>query len=499
MVVSGPGVVHGLAGLANAKENGWPMLLIGGASDTNQSQTMAFQESSQIEFVRPYVKYAARIDSIERAPFHIERAIRISLAGRPGPVYLDLPGDLVNSAPKQELLKFPPSRGLIPPKYMADPYQIDRAVATLASSHRPLIIIGEGAAYFRAENECLKLVEETGIPFLTAPMGKGVIPDDHSQNVIAARSTALLKADCVVLVATRLNWMLHFGLPPRFDPNVKIIQIDIDPVAMHDNVPSVATLCGTPTLVVEQLRAAMMKNGSIFRPLDGSEDWWKLLAKSVEENVIKSAELANDKSLPMNYYSPISIVQEVLAKDFRDAIIVSEGANTMDIGRTILLNYLPRSRLDAGIYGAMGPALGQAVAAQIVHPDRKVVCLLGDSSFGFSAMEIETLCRYRMPVVIVIISNSGIGLGVPIQGDTLAERLQGASPNSLGGGDEGRYDKMMQAFGGKGYNVEKHDDIEPYLRDALMQNVPSIINIPINPFAGRKQQKFDWLTRESKL
>lgn len=497
LVVSGPGVVHALAGLQNALINNWPLVVIGGSSDSNQSQMMAFQESSQIEMVRPHVKYAARIDSIERAPFHIERAIRLSVSGRPGPVYLDLPGDLVNKAPTRTV-EYPLIPDYTIPTFKADEKQIDRAVAQLALAERPLIIVGEGASYYNCSDILIKLVEESGIPFITAPMGKGVIPDDHPQNVIAARSTALKEADVIVLVSTRLNWMLHFGKPPRFDKDVKIIQIDIDPNTMNDNVPSLATLVGTPNLVLEQLYDKLIINeNTLFKPLEAELPWWVKLAEVVQGNVKVSIDLYNNRDLPMNYYAPIYLLQQVLEKDYRDAIIVSEGASTMDIGRTILDNYEPKKRLDAAVYGTMGLALGHAMAAQAVSPDKKVVCLLGDSSFGFSGMEIETLARYKMPVVIVIINNSGIAMGAPIGGDTMQERFQESPVTSLGTGGETHYEKMIEAFGGKGYYCTKHDEIQPAFRDALqLTDRPSIINIIIDPFTGRKKQKFTWLTRE---
>jgi len=319
LCVSGPGVVHSLAGLANAKENGWPMVLIGGASDSYLDGMMSFQESPQVEFARPYVKYAMRIDSLERVPFHLERAIRISMSGRPGPVYLDLPGDLVNKVPDQAKLQFPVPR---PPPVagMADPAEIEKACAALLSAKNPLVIVGKGMQISRAEKEVRDFLEATGYPFLPSPMGKGLVPDSHSQNVIAARSTALEKADVVILLGSRLNWINHFGLPPRFQASVKIIQVDVLPESFGDNVVNAASLLGHGPLVVKQLHQALASKKG-FASMTGEEEWWKVLAAKVEKNTDTAQKLAQDASVPMNYYHPITLIQQVLEKEFPDSVM----------------------------------------------------------------------------------------------------------------------------------------------------------------------------------
>jgi 2-hydroxyacyl-CoA lyase 1 len=371
LVVSGPGVVHALAGLANAKENGWPMILVGGSSDSSLDSMMSFQESPQVEFARPYVKYAARFDSVERIPFYVERAVRTSLAGRAGPVYLDFPGDMVNKAPNEKLLAFPPARGP-PVGAQADPREIAKACELLAKAKRPLIIVGKGMGIARAENQVLALVEYSGIPFLPTPMGKGVVSDAHSQNVIAARTNALKGADLVLLLGARANWINHFLLPPRFAADLKVVQVDILPEAFGDNVPSAASLCGHAPLVLEQLLQAL-KQAKAFKPLTGSEAWWVDLAKKVQANVATAAKLAEVSAVPMNYYHPLTLIQNVLRTEHPEAIIVSEGASTMDIGRTILENYLPRKRIDAATYGSMGCVAGGLVwgGGCVADPNQK--------------------------------------------------------------------------------------------------------------------------------
>jgi 2-hydroxyacyl-CoA lyase 1 len=495
LCVSGPGLVHSLAGLSNAKENGWPMILIGGSSDSNQSGMMAFQESPQVEMARPHVKYAEKVDSVERIPFHVERCIRIAVNGRCGPVYLDVSGDILNKKANEQRLVYPPVRTSLFTRSIADPQEIKKAVQVLLKSKRPLIIIGKGCQIGRAEVETLEFVEFTGIPFIPSPLGKGLVSDAHSQNVIAARSHVLKSADTIILLGSRLNWINHFGLAPRFAKDVQIIQVDIYPEAFGDNVPGAANLLGDAKLVIKQLTEALKV--AKFKPFDGSEPWWSDLAKKVQSNVEVSKKLASDASVPMNYYHPLSLIQDVLRTKYPSAVIVAEGANTLDIGRTILENYLPRRRLDSATYGSMGPALGNAMAARLIYPQEKVVCVLGDSSFGFSGMEIETLCRYRMNVVIIIINNSGVAVGLPMDTSSkdLYERTMGVPPTSLLGG-EAHYELMAEAFGGKGFYVTEPKQIKPALEEALQMDMPAIINIIINPLVGRKKQEFEWLTRE---
>nr|XP_006819313.1 PREDICTED: 2-hydroxyacyl-CoA lyase 1 [Saccoglossus kowalevskii] len=442
LVVSGPGLVHALSGMANAMSNGWPMIVIGGSSDEDQEGMGAFQEFPQ--------------------------AVRSSIYGRPGAVYIDMAGNMVNKKVAENDVSFV-QKCAAAPRMLADPDTVKEAVSLLMTSSRPLVVIGKGAAIAGAEKNVRTFIETHKLPFLPTPMGKGVIPDDHPLCVAPARSRALLKADVVVLLGARLNWILHFGIPPRFDPNTKFIQVDICPEELHNNVGNRAIgLAGHLDCVVQQT-------------------------------------LASDLSVPMNYYAVFSKIRNVLPKD---CIIVSEGANTMDIGRTMLPNYLPRHRLDAGSFGTMGVGLGFAIAAAIWLKDigstKKVVCIEGDSAFGFSGMEMETVCRYNLPIIFIVVNNNGISFGVDDdfykQVKDMKTETSMLPPTSLL--PSARYEKVIEAFGGKGYYVVTPDALENALDSCLNKhpNRPSLINVKINPTSMRKQQDFFWLTRsENKL
>ena len=232
------------------------------------------------------------------------------------------------------------------------------------------------------------------------------MPDDHPLSVGAARSLALQQADVVFLMGARFNWIMHFGLPPRYNKDVRVIQLDIEPEAMHQNKPAEVALVGDGKAIVGQLNTAL-QNRQWFYPKE--TPWRAAITKKSAENAALIAPQIADDSAPGGYYR---LLRDVAAWVPKNAIICSEGASTMDIGRTQLPNFKPRSRLDAGSYGTMGVGLGFVVAACVVHPDRPVVHVSGDSAIGFSGMEMETLCRYGMPAKIVVFNNGGIGPGM---------------------------------------------------------------------------------------
>ena len=371
------------------------MVLLGGASETGQEGLGAFQEWPQLESVRACVKYAARPASVDLIPRHLERAVRTSVYGRPGPTYIDLPGDLLNTRVPDNTVHLlgPPAP---PPVILPPADKIHQAAHLMRNATKPLVIIGKGAAYGRAEKEIAEFAGLTNLPLLATPMGKGVVPDDSPQLVAAARSTALEGADLVLLLGARLNWMLHFGQPPRWSRKVAVIQVDLSAEELHNSVPSALGLQGDIAATVREMTAQLA--GWTY---PASAPWWETLRQKVELNVKTTESLATDTSLPLNYYAAFKPISELVTDR---TYVVSEGANTMDIGRTMMQNLLPRHRLDAGSFGTMGVGLGFAIATALYvkrfDPGARVLCVEGDSAFGFSGMEIETIARYNLPIVI---------------------------------------------------------------------------------------------------
>ncbi len=482
LVVSGPGMIHAIAGLSNAWANCWPMIVIGGASITYQDGQGAFQEAPQVESARLYTKWTARPDSALRIPAFIEQAVRTSIYGRPGAVYLDFPDDLIAAKVDEAEVSFP-ARCPEPPRPHAEPSEIARAIELLRTAERPLVIIGKGAAYSRAEDEVRAFIEATQLPFLSSPMGKGVVPDEHPLSVAPGRALALGEADVVVLLGARLNWIMHFGLPPRFADNVKTIQIDIAAEEIGRNVPAAVGLVGDLKSIVGQLNDALEKTPFKF-PADAP--WRAILNEKVETNKQSVRAMMDDESVPMGYYRVFREIQEQAPPG---SIIQAEGAQTMDISRSVLMHDEPRLRLDAGSFGTMGVGLGQAIAAAVVHPDKQVICVEGDSAFGFSGMEVETACRYKLNIVFVIVNNNSIGGGIK---ELPLDRF--AAPPSGYTIDAG-YEKMIEGFGGKGYKVRTPEEFSAAFKQALDDEMPSIINVLIDPSARAKPQKFAWLTQ----
>ena len=479
LVVSGPGVVHGLAGLSNAKENCWPMILIGGASPVNQNGMGAFQEERQVLISTPFCKFAHAVEHPHRIPFYVEMAVRNSIYGRPGATYLDMPDDIILGEVEEERVRFP-KRCSDPPRSTAPQENIEQALQVLKSAQRPLVIVGKGMAWSRAEDEVRAFIEKTGLPFLASPMGKGVMDDNHPLSVGAARSHALKEADVIFLMGARLNWIMHFGLPPRFDKNVRIVQLDIAPEAISQNVPAEVALVGDGKAIVGQLNKAL-ESFEYMYPAD--TPWHKAIAEKSAANAKQIKPMIDDESAPTNYYRAFRDIAPWIPEN---AIIIGEGANTMDIGRTQMPNHRARTRLDAGSFGTMGVGMGFVLAAAAVHPDRPIVSVSGDSAIGFSGMEMETVCRYKMPVKIIVLNNGGIGSGAA----SLPVNPLQAAPGHLTVGC--RYDLMMEAFGGKGFFVKDPKDLKPALEGAMAHKGPALVNVQLHHQAGRKPQQFAW-------
>ncbi|XP_063601287.1 2-hydroxyacyl-CoA lyase 1-like [Penaeus indicus] len=493
LVVSGPGLLHAIGGMANAQSNAWPVLVVGGSSDQDQEGCGAFQECPQVEACRLYCKYSARPPRLDTIPYHVAKAIKSTTYGRPGAAYLDFPGNLLNEKTSESSIQ-PFPRNPAPPVSLACPEKVSEAAALLSGAKRPLIVVGKGAAYARAEDQVRALIEKTGLPFLPTPMGKGVVADDHPQCVAAARSRALLEADVILLLGARLNWMLHFGRSPRFAPGVKFIHVDLCPEEFHNSVTASVALLGDLKPICVQLLKEV--SGQLI-PHDSP--WWARLEEKAQANMQINRAMAEDVSVPLNYYAVFSHLQQLLPSD---SIIVSEGANTMDIGRTFLLNRLPRHRLDAGTFGTMGVGLGFAIAAALYArdhaPGQRVVCVEGDSAFGFSGMELETIYRYNLPIVVIIVNNNGIygGLDKELFQDirdgmdvTIATPPTSLLPSA-------RYERMASIFNESGHLCTTIPELESAVKLSLAETQkPSLINVLINPMAQRKAQDFDWLTR----
>ncbi|XP_057482300.1 2-hydroxyacyl-CoA lyase [Actinidia eriantha] len=484
LTVSGPGCVHGLAGLSNALANAWPMVLISGSSDQRDVGRGDFQELDQIAAVKPFSKFSVKATNITQIPSCVFQVLDHAGSGRPGGCYLDLPSDVlhqtVTEAEAEKLLidaeKERKQEGV---KIVSDS-EIEKAVSLLRNAERPLIVFGKGAAIARAENSLKKLVETTGIPFLPTPMGKGLLPDTHELAATAARSLAIGKCDVALVVGARLNWLLHFGDPPKWSKDVNFILVDICEEEIELRKPCLG-LVGDAKEVVEMINKEIKEDPFC---LGKSHPWVEAISKKSKENVLKmEAQLVKDV-VPFNFLTPMRIIRDAIVGMGSPApIVVSEGANTMDVGRAVLVQTEPRTRLDAGTWGTMGVGLGYCIAAAVASPDRLVVAVEGDSGFGFSAMEVETLVRYELPVVVIVFNNGGVYGGDRRDPEEITGPYKDdPAPTSFVPG--AAYHTLIEAFGGKGYLVGTPEELKSALAESFAARKPAVINVTIDPYAG---------------
>lgn len=480
LTVSAPGFLNGLTALANATTNCFPMILISGSSEREivDLQQGDYEEMDQLAIAKPLCKAAFRVLHAQDIGVGIARAIRAALSGRPGGVYLDLPAKLFSQtmeaeAGRQSLIKvIDPA-----PRQIPAPDMVQRALQVLEGAKRPVILLGKGAAYAQADAEIRALVEKTGIPYLPMSMAKGLLPDTHEQSAAAARSYVLAEADVVLLVGARLNWLLSHGKGKTWggpDPQKlakKFIQIDISPTEIDSNVPIAAPLIGDIGSCVSALLAGI---GSHWKK--PSAEWTGAIAERKDKNLTKMAAMLAQDVSPMNFHGALGAIRDVV-KDNPEAIVVNEGANTLDFARSIVDMYLPRKRLDCGTWGIMGIGMGFAVAAAVTT-SKPVIAIEGDSAFGFSGMEVETICRYNLPVCVVVFNNNGVYKGTDVNPSGHADPAPTVFVKNS------RYELLMEAFGGKGVVANTPAELKRALEEAVASGRPTLINAVIDETAG---------------
>ncbi|KAI4236848.1 MAG: hypothetical protein L6R40_006037 [Gallowayella cf. fulva] len=545
LVVGGPGVLHAIPGvrpaitrlkhlaathtdrwlqIGNSNVNAFPFLLLAGSSETHLTSKGAFQELDAISFLTPHTKLALRPATLDAIPDAVQNAYRAAYYGRPGPSFVDLPADMIqgtnSSSANLQRASLIPS----PPKPAADETTLFKVAQLLKNAKSPLIVIGKGAAYARASDPINALISKRQIPFLPTPMGKGVLPDGHPLNTASARSTALREADIVLLLGARLNWILHFGSPPKWNPSAKFIQVDISGDELGKNAadPAIA-IHGDIATVIPQLQTHL----STWHYNPESSPYSSHLLAAKEKNLATAAKKAADTTIPMTHSSALSAIERTLhslspPNDGR-IVYVSEGANTMDVSRSVFPVSYPRLRLDAGTHATMGVGMGYAIAAYAAYNGvgappgeasiaaaesvgkpgkKKIVCLEGDSAFGFSAMEVETMARYGMDILIFVVNNGGVYHG-DADDESKWKELQDAtlgSGNSAKGGKGLRstslsfgtqYEKMADMVGGLGLVARTPEEVEQATRKGWECGKVCVVNVIVGKGEGGKLE-FGW-------
>ena len=489
LTVSAPGFLNGLNALAHANTNCFPMILISGSSEREivDLQQGDYEEMDQLSIAKPICKAAYRVLHAEDIGIAIARSIRSAVSGRPGGVYLDIPANVLSQAIDKDQGNLSLVKVVDPaPKQIPSNEAVNRALNILQDAQKPVLILGKGAAYSQNDELIRTFIEKIGIPFLPMSMAKGLLPDVHPQSASAARSLVLKDSDVVILVGARLNWLLSHGKGKSWGEYAKkIIQLDIEPREMDSNINITAPVVGDIGSSIQVMMDALKGMEISFH----NSDWTELVSNKVKSNVSRMSQKLKNNNVPMDYHGALGRVKNII-KERPHVILVNEGANTLDFSRSIIDMYEPRKRLDVGTWGVMGIGMGSAIAAT-VETGLPVLAIEGDSAFGFSGMEIETICRYNLPICVVIFNNGGI--------------YRGTDVNPSGGLDvattvfvkNARYDKMIEAFGGIGVNVLSPDELAQEINRALDSGNPTLINAVIDEASGTESGRIGNLNPQS--
>ncbi len=484
LTVSSLGFLNGLTATANATVNCYPMIQISGSSQREPIDLLqgTYEGLDQLATAKPLVKAAYRVNRAEDIPTAVVRAYRAAISGRPGGVYLDVTtpclGQVLDKAAADALLYEPVDlQPVMPP----DPAAVRRAVELIAGAKRPAVIIGKGAAFAKVEDELKELVETARIPYLPMSMAKGVLPDNGPLSAISCRSMVMEQADVVILAGARLNWLLSRG-HGKWSKDTKFVQLDIDPEEIDINRPIAAPVVGDLRSSLQAILAELPK-----AKLSGDPEWVKQIqAHTAEENAKFAARLkANENVMPMNHWAALSAIKPVLESN-PDVILVNEGANTLDDTRDAIDMSLPRHRIDCATWAIMGMGMGSAVGAARAT-GKKVVAVEGDSAFGFSGMDFSTICRFRLPVTVVIFNNGGIYNGI---GENLSHDGDPA-PTTLD--VKARYDKLGEAFGADTYYVQTPAELSDALKKCIASGRPSLIDVQLAADAGKESGHIGYL------
>jgi acetolactate synthase-1/2/3 large subunit len=468
---SGPGTANAVTGLANAWADAAPIVAIGGSAPMRATTLDSFQEMDQVAMMKPVVKAAYRVDIASRIPEYVSLAFREAMDGKKGPVYLDLPGDILSAKVDEEKLYWP-TNYRVDARPAGDPALVKRAIDLLAKAQRPLLVTGSGILWSGATAELRQFVDATGIPFFTTPQGRGVVPEDHPRAFPAARSMAFREADVVLVIGARANSMLSFLRAPRFSPDAKFINVNLDGKEIGHNRGVEVGIVGDAKLVLQQLTAEAAGK------INGKQEtaWVAQLAAKQRSNEERSAELLHSSKVPIH---PLRLCREVREIISRDTIIVVDGHEILNFGRQSIPVYEPGTSLNAGPHGCMGIGIPFGIGAKAARPDKPVLVLSGDGAFGWNGMEMDTAIRHKLNIVVVVSNNGGF----------TSKQTGRMSAGNIGPANIGRdlgyqrYDKMVEALGGYGEFVEKPDDIRAAIERAFASGKPALVNVCTDPEA----------------
>jgi thiamine pyrophosphate-dependent acetolactate synthase large subunit-like protein len=446
MAASGPATLNFGTGLANALIDGCPVVALGGSSPISQFGRQVFQEIDQVAALQACVKYADRVHNLKRLPQQLNFAFQKALNGKPGPVYLDFPGDVLYTAVDEGDVDWSYcGRAIIKARPYAEPKALNALVDAIGNARQPVIVSGSGVLWSQAWDEMKAFVEKAGIPFYTTPQGRGVVPDDHPFSYLTMRNDAFREADLIIILGTRTNYVIGHAAPPRFSVDARIARIEIDPEELGCSARNIdIPVVGDCKSVLLQLIDAI--DGKVA---DRFQPWRQKLADGEAKKRIRAGgNYPTDGDI-----HPLRLCEEIKNFMQREAILSVDGQEILNFGRQSIPTFVPGHRLNSGPFGTMGVGLPFAVGAKAAKPSAQVICLHGDGSFGQNAMELDTAVRHKLPLLCVISLNGG----------WTADPEHNKPGRDLG---YTRYDKMAEALGCYAEYVEEPEAIRPALQRA---------------------------------
>lgn len=469
LISAGPAITNAATGILVARDNLWPLVVLGGRRPLDMRGMGSFQELDAVPIFRPLTKWAVLVEKTSQISPYLEKAFEIAVSGRPGPVYLDLPEDVLSGS--GDLTPWAPSPFSSNDLPIDEP-AIARAADVLLRAQRPAMIIGKGVRWSEPYEELRALADEFKIPFITSPMGSGYLPDDHRLCFNDARGAVQRQADTILLLGARLDWTFRFGAELARD--VKLIQVEIEKTEIGVNRTPETGIIGDVKLVLQKILAQLRCKRSAMPAADLAL-WHGCLDACRVAQRQRFATLMSDDTLPMSPYRMLKEIRNFLP---RDAVTILDGNIFMAAGQQVLPSFLPASRFTAGNNGCMGVGIPFAIGAKICQPERLVITICGDTAFGFSAMDMETAVRHRVPVIVVVVNNDGNG-GSSLQRTLFPdhdERVTSFQPDI-------HYESIMRAFGGHAEHVERPEQLRPALERAAASGKASCINVKVNPDA----------------
>lgn len=463
LLTAGPGFTNSLTGLVNACLENAPVVFISGTSPVRDLEKGALQEIKQADMIKSYVKWHGICYDIKRIPEYLSTAFRKATSGKPGPVFLEIPPDVLNIKVNEDEVP-PAKKGTITYRSKPDSTAVREAAVLINQAERPMIIGGGGVGSSACDEDLKEFIETTDIPFVLINTGRGALPDDHPLSLwdggMMAILTAASQADLVIALGVRFNWLLMFG---QVFPQAKVVRVDIDAAEIDRNRISDVGLVGDISLALKDLNEQVEKR-------DHSA-WMSSLKEAYLPMVAEEVAARKTPSDPIHPQRLVALIREAIGDD---AIYIIDGGDTSYYGATGL-NAREKAAIYAsagGQFGCLGTGIPFAMAAKLARPEKDVVLINGDGSFGLNAMEFETASRHNIPFVCII--NNDQAWGMIKHGQEICyggERLIGSQLGII------HYEKMVEGLGGHGEFADKDADVVPAIKRAVASGKPACINV----------------------